>query len=90
MLQAVVQEALERVMLGRTVLVIAHRLSTVQGADRIIVVNKGAVQEVRSFAAVLLLAKCICVTKPKHLGWQWTGICQHASAKCMLVWIVTS
>jgi ABC-type multidrug transport system fused ATPase/permease subunit len=42
-----VQEALDRVMHGRTVLVIAHRLSTVQGADRIIVIGKGQVQEVR-------------------------------------------
>jgi ABC-type uncharacterized transport system ATPase subunit len=42
-----VQEALDRVMAGRTVLVIAHRLSTVKGADRIIVIAGGVVQEVR-------------------------------------------
>ena len=33
-----VKEALERLMLGRTTLVIAHRLSTVQGADRVLVI----------------------------------------------------
>ena len=43
--EAVVQEALDRTMVGRTVLVIAHRLSTVQDADRIIVIQKGAVIE---------------------------------------------
>lgn len=41
-----VQEALERLMRGRTTLVIAHRLSTVKAADRIVVLDGGrAVQE---------------------------------------------
>mmetsp|Transcript_46548 Transcript_46548/g.117855 ORF Transcript_46548/g.117855 Transcript_46548/m.117855 type:complete len:256 (+) Transcript_46548:989-1756(+) len=41
----IVQEALDRVMRGRTTIVIAHRLSTVQDANRIIVVKSGAVAE---------------------------------------------
>jgi ABC-type multidrug transport system fused ATPase/permease subunit len=41
--ERLVQEALERLMRDRTVLVIAHRLSTVQHADRIIVLEKGRV-----------------------------------------------
>ena len=40
-----VQEALERLMKGRTTLIIAHRLSTVQGADRVIVLEDGIIQE---------------------------------------------
>lgn len=40
-----VQEALERLMAGRTVLVIAHRLSTVKDADRVVVLEGGAVAE---------------------------------------------
>ncbi len=40
------QEALDRMMSGRTTLVIAHRLSTVQDANKIIVISKGKVQEV--------------------------------------------
>jgi len=38
-----VKEALERTMQGRTTVVIAHRLSTVQQADRIIVMDKGQI-----------------------------------------------
>jgi ATP-binding cassette, subfamily B, bacterial len=41
-----VKEALERLMKGRTTLVIAHRLATVQKADRIVVVDHGQVVDV--------------------------------------------
>ena len=40
-----VQEALERLMEGRTTLVIAHRLSTVQGADLVVVLDEGCIVE---------------------------------------------
>jgi subfamily B ATP-binding cassette protein MsbA len=43
--EAKVQEALERLMAGRTTILIAHRLSTVRGADRIYVIDKGQVVE---------------------------------------------
>lgn len=39
--EALVQQALETLMAGRTTLVIAHRLSTVQKADRIVVMDRG-------------------------------------------------
>lgn len=41
--EAMVQEALDRLSAGRTTLVIAHRLATVQGADRILVMDRGQV-----------------------------------------------
>ena len=40
-----VQEALERLMVGRTTLVIAHRLSTVKDADRVVVLDGGRIVE---------------------------------------------
>ncbi|XP_073191064.1 mitochondrial potassium channel ATP-binding subunit isoform X2 [Lepidochelys kempii] len=51
--EQVVQGALERAMAGRTVLVIAHRLSTVQGADLIVVLARGCVAEVGTHAELL-------------------------------------
>jgi len=44
--ERLVQEALEQLMKGRTTFVVAHRLTTVQRADRIIVLNKGRVAEI--------------------------------------------
>jgi ATP-binding cassette subfamily B protein len=40
-----VHEALDRLMEGRTTIVIAHRLSTVRNADRVAVMDRGAVEE---------------------------------------------
>ena len=50
-----VQEALGRLMRGRTTLVIAHRLSTVQAADRIVVLADGLVAEGGTHAELLAL-----------------------------------
>jgi ABC-type multidrug transport system fused ATPase/permease subunit len=43
--EAVIQEALDRLMQGRTTLIFAHRLSSVIGADRILVLDEGRVAE---------------------------------------------
>jgi subfamily B ATP-binding cassette protein MsbA len=48
-----VQEALETLMQGRTTLVIAHRLSTVEHADRIVVLAQGRIAEIGSHAELL-------------------------------------
>ena len=48
-----VQAALRALMRGRTTLVIAHRLSTVQGADLICVVDRGRVIEVGRHAELI-------------------------------------
>ncbi|MFN3538099.1 MAG: ABC transporter ATP-binding protein, partial [Brevundimonas sp.] len=51
--EALVQVALERLMQGRATLMIAHRLSTVQNADRIYVIDAGRVVEEGSHAELV-------------------------------------
>jgi subfamily B ATP-binding cassette protein MsbA len=48
-----VQETLARLRAGRTTLVIAHRLSTVRSADRIVVLDRGRVVEEGTHAALM-------------------------------------
>ena len=51
--ERLVQEALERLMKGRTTFVIAHRLTTIQRADRILVLNKGVLAETGTHAELM-------------------------------------
>ena len=51
--EALIQDALERVMRDRTCLLIAHRLSTIRNADRIIVFHRGEVREFGSHSQLM-------------------------------------
>merc|ERR1712176_943574 len=44
--EAFVAEAIEKAMMGRTTLIIAHRLSTVRNADQIVVVDDGSIADI--------------------------------------------
>jgi ABC-type multidrug transport system fused ATPase/permease subunit len=51
--ERVVQEALDKLMVGRTSFVIAHRLSTIRNADKIVVIEKGLVREAGTHAQLM-------------------------------------
>jgi ATP-binding cassette, subfamily B, bacterial len=51
--ELLIQQALDRLMRGRTTIVIAHRLSTVREADKIVVLEDGSIREMGSHAELL-------------------------------------
>ena len=51
--EAVIQQALDRLSAGRTTLILAHRLSSVIGADRIFVLDQGRVVETGGHAELI-------------------------------------
>ncbi len=52
--EQLIEEALSRLLAGRTVIVIAHRLATVRRADRIVVLDQGRIEEIGSHEDLLL------------------------------------
>ena len=61
-------EALERLMKGRTVITVAHRLSTLRNVDKIIVVKDGVVAEDGTHAAIIGARRRLCSAAPSAIS----------------------
>ncbi len=75
-----VREALTRLVEGRTSLIIAHRLSTIQRADKIIVMHKGKVREMRHAPATAGAARHLLQALP--IAVQGPGARRGCSTGC--------
>jgi ATP-binding cassette subfamily B protein len=53
--ELLIQQAIKKMLIGRTSIVIAHRLSTIQSADKIIVLHKGEIREMGNHQELLAL-----------------------------------
>jgi subfamily B ATP-binding cassette protein MsbA len=68
--ERLVQDALQKLMQGRTTLIVAHRLSTIEHADRVVVMEQGRIVE--EGAPAKLLAQGGPYARLHHRG-EWTG-----------------
>jgi subfamily B ATP-binding cassette protein MsbA len=51
--ERLVQEAIQRLIRGRTTLIVAHRLSTIRNADRVVVMKQGQIAELGTHAELM-------------------------------------
>jgi subfamily B ATP-binding cassette protein MsbA len=68
--ERLVQDALQKLMQGRTTLIVAHRLSTIEHADRVIVMERGHIVE--QGAPAQLLAQGGAYARLHHRG-EWAS-----------------
>jgi ATP-binding cassette subfamily B protein len=72
--EALIQEALARLMRGRTTFVVAHRLSTIRDAHRIVVLDEGRIAEIGSHEALLRAGGLYARLHARQSGTQdWLG-----------------
>ncbi|CAH1390323.1 unnamed protein product [Nezara viridula] len=65
-----VQEALERILKGRTVLTIAHRLSTIKNSDQIAVLDQGVIVELGNYEKLISIDNGVFKELVKHQTFQ--------------------
>jgi ATP-binding cassette subfamily B protein len=83
--EQLIQDALHRLMSGRTSLIIAHRLSTIQDCDRIIVLHKGVIEEEGSHSELLrrrgIYFKLYQLQYKEQLGREASGLTREAGLR---------
>ena len=62
------QKAIERVLVGRTAFIVAHRLSTIQSASRIVLIREGRIVECGNHEALLRQDGAYADLYRKHMG----------------------
>lgn len=70
--EVLIQQAISRLITGKTVIVIAHRLRTIAGADKIIVLDNGKLVQQGSHEELIKqdgLYKKLFTIQQKSLGW---------------------
>ena len=68
--EQLVRSALDALMVNRTTIVVAHRLSTIQAADMILVLNAGRVIEVGNAQRTVGSARVLCTAGGAPDGWR--------------------
>jgi len=77
--EALLLEALERLMEGRTTFIIAHRLSTIRGADRILVMDRGRIIESGTHQELLAVRGAYCRLHRLQTGhFETSGVISNA------------
>ena len=66
--EAQIQQAISRLVRGKTLIVVAHRLNTIQNADQIVVLEKGALQTVAHRKNCWAAARCYQTLWAAHVG----------------------
>jgi ABC-type protease/lipase transport system fused ATPase/permease subunit len=61
-MEPIVQDALNKVMISRTTIIVVHRLSTIKGEDMIAVIKDGKVAEKGKHESLMAIGRCICIS----------------------------
>lgn len=78
-----VQQALDRVMVGRTTVIVAHRLSTIRNADMITVIQGGSVAETGSHEELISNPSSIYASLVQ--GHPSKDLCLRRSSRCFIL-----
>ena len=85
--EALIAQAMERLMKGRTSIVIAHRLSTVRGLDRILVFDRGKIVEQGTHASLAMRSGGIYRSLFERQATEFTANSAASTSDGRVTWI---